>query len=173
MIIMSQRSIPISTRVRITLLGEQGVSTREIARQTQVSRRGVQTTLRRYKQTGGWENRAKKPKNRVTTRREDSIIHRMSERDRHLTAVQITSAINEQRNKKISIQTIKRRLAEAGLKGRRPRKKPLLSEKNMKARLQWARQHQDWTVDDWSRIIWSDECNIEVIGRINPKLKIY
>lgn len=32
-----------------------------------------------------------------------------------------------------------------------------MSEKNVKARLSFARQHRNWTIDDWKRVIWSDE----------------
>ncbi|GJQ76951.1 hypothetical protein Trydic_g15148 [Trypoxylus dichotomus] len=27
--------------------------------------------------------------------------------------------------------------------------------------LLWARKYRDWTVEDWSKVIWSDESNIE------------
>lgn len=43
-------------------------------------------------------------------------------------------------------------------------KKPLLSTKNIKARLSWARAHVDWTVQDWKRVIWSDETKIDRFG---------
>jgi transposase len=43
-------------------------------------------------------------------------------------------------------------------------KKPLLSKKNVNARLKWARIHKDWTLDDWRRVIWSDETKINRFG---------
>uniref|UniRef100_A0A8R1DUH2 DDE_3 domain-containing protein n=2 Tax=Caenorhabditis japonica TaxID=281687 RepID=A0A8R1DUH2_CAEJA len=41
-------------------------------------------------------------------------------------------------------RTIKRRLQVAGLHGRRPVKKPLVSLKNRKSRVGWAKQHLSW-----------------------------
>ncbi|XP_075163221.1 uncharacterized protein LOC142235852 [Haematobia irritans] len=35
--------------------------------------------------------------------------------------------------------------------------KPALSEKNQKARMKFAREHNNWTTDDWKGVIWSDE----------------
>ena len=37
------------------------------------------------------------------------------------------------------------------------RKKPPLSEENRKLRLAWAEEHENWTVEQWFEILWSDE----------------
>ena len=37
------------------------------------------------------------------------------------------------------------------------RRKPLLSEANVKARLAWAYEHENWTDKQWDTIAWSDE----------------
>ncbi len=34
---------------------------------------------------------------------------------------------------------------------------PLLSAKNRKRRLQFAQTHQNWTIEDWKNVAWSDE----------------
>ncbi len=34
---------------------------------------------------------------------------------------------------------------------------PLLSAKNRKQRLQFAQTHQNWTIEDWKNVAWSDE----------------
>ncbi len=36
--------------------------------------------------------------------------------------------------------------------------KPLISERSRKSRLQFANEHKDWTLEDWKKIYWSDEC---------------
>ncbi|CAI7816216.1 unnamed protein product [Closterium sp. NIES-54] len=38
--------------------------------------------------------------------------------------------------------------------------KPRLSVKNVKDRMQWAKDHQHWTIDDWKRVVWSNETKI-------------
>ena len=35
--------------------------------------------------------------------------------------------------------------------------KPLVSDANKAIRLAWCRERKDWTVDDWRKVIWSDE----------------
>jgi len=44
-----------------------------------------------------------------------------------------------------------------GYKSRRPSQVPLSSTTNRKKRLQFARAHQNWTVEDWKNVAWSDE----------------
>ncbi len=40
---------------------------------------------------------------------------------------------------------------------RRPLRVPLLSAKNRKQRLKFAHAHQNWTIEDWKNVAWSDE----------------
>lgn len=44
------------------------------------------------------------------------------------------------------------------------KKRPLLSHAHRKARLAFALHHQHWTVDNWSRVIFSDETKINRLG---------
>ena len=41
-------------------------------------------------------------------------------------------------------------------------RKPFLSQRHKSARLQWCKDHRQWTVDDWSKVIWSDETKIQL-----------
>jgi hypothetical protein len=40
------------------------------------------------------------------------------------------------------------------------KKRPLLSKRHRRNRLDFALAHKDWTLDDWKRVIWSDETKI-------------
>jgi transposase len=44
------------------------------------------------------------------------------------------------------------------------KKKPLLSKKHRKARMDFAVAHQYWTVEDWKKVVWSDETKINRLG---------
>lgn len=63
-----------------------------------------------------------------------------------------------------SSKTVQRRLIAVGLNGRIPVKKPLIRKKNLKARLEFAKRHLDWTVDDWKKVLFSDESKFELFG---------
>lgn len=39
-------------------------------------------------------------------------------------------------------------------------KRPALEKRHIKARLEFAERHLEWTVDDWKRVWWSNETKI-------------
>ncbi len=57
----------------------------------------------------------------------------------------------------ISERTTRRTLKQMGYSSRRPHRVLLLSAKNRKRRLQFAQAHQNWTIEDWKNVAWSDE----------------
>lgn len=67
-------------------------------------------------------------------------------------------------NLPVSPQTIRNVLKRAGLRAIVKVKRPLLSRAHRKARLAFALRHQHWTIEDWSRVIFSDETKINRLG---------
>ena len=65
--------------------------------------------------------------------------------------------------------TIRKALNKEGLHGRIARKKPLLSKKNVAARLQFAKQHVDKPQQFWDKILWTDESKIELFGHVKGR----
>ncbi len=57
----------------------------------------------------------------------------------------------------ISERTTHRTLKQMGSSSRRPHRVPLLSAKNSTRRLQFTQTHQNWTIEDWKNVAWSDE----------------
>ena len=57
--------------------------------------------------------------------------------------------------------TIKNALNKEGFhRCRIARVKPVLTEKNKKARLTWAREHLQWSKKQWDSVLWTDECYV-------------
>jgi hypothetical protein len=63
----------------------------------------------------------------------------------------------EETGTKVSISTEKRVLYRHNLKGRSARKKPLLQNHHIKARLRFAIAHGDKDRSFWRNVLWSDE----------------
>ncbi len=77
--------------------------------------------------------------------------------DRKATVTQIITRYKEGMQNAISEHTTRRTLKQMGSSSRRPHRVPLLSAKNRKRRLQFAQAHQNWTIEDWKNVAWSDE----------------
>lgn len=71
--------------------------------------------------------------------------------------------INMDRENALSVETVRNALKEANLVAKRKKKKPFISGKNRVTRLKWALAHAEWTIQDWRRVIWSDETKINRI----------
>uniref|UniRef100_A0A8C5Q120 HORMA domain-containing protein n=1 Tax=Leptobrachium leishanense TaxID=445787 RepID=A0A8C5Q120_9ANUR len=61
----------------------------------------------------------------------------------------------------VSAQTIRRTLRNEDLHARTPRRTPLLSPKNKKSRLQYAKSHVDKPQKFWDSVLWTDETKLE------------
>uniref|UniRef100_A0A9J8B3Q1 Transposase n=1 Tax=Cyprinus carpio carpio TaxID=630221 RepID=A0A9J8B3Q1_CYPCA len=68
---------------------------------------------------------------------------------------------------KMHASTVRKRLQKYNFHGRCARRKPLLSKKNIKARLKFARENVDKDQDFWNNVLWTDESKIELFGHRN------
>ncbi|KAI1002524.1 hypothetical protein K3495_g5679 [Podosphaera aphanis] len=76
------------------------------------------------------------------------------------TAAEVAQNIRDMKSCSISVDTVRRTLKKAGLIAVVKKKKPKLTTKQKKDRLDFAMAHKYWTTDDWKRIVWSDETKI-------------
>ena len=61
-------------------------------------------------------------------------------------------------------QTVHCHLRKAGIKTVVKQKHLLLSKRHRREQLDFALSHEDWTVEDWKHVIWSDKTKINCIG---------
>jgi transposase len=66
---------------------------------------------------------------------------------------------------KLSPMSVWRMLRQARFKKVKPTKKAGLSEKMRQARLAFARKYENWTIEDWKRVIWTDETAVTLCRR--------
>lgn len=159
------KPISIEKRAAILTLQTEGYSIRAIADKLQIKKSTVHLTLRRHEQTGSLADRHRPGPSRVTSRADDERIKLISKRNRRLTAPEIAAEFNRGRDKAVSVSTVRRRLRAANLHGRIASKKPLLRRGNRQKRLQWAKEHRNWTMEEWKNVVWSDESKFEVFGQ--------
>ncbi|GFT52091.1 transposable element Tcb1 transposase [Trichonephila clavipes] len=94
---------------------------------------------------------------RSTTPAEDRYIVLSAKRNRRTTAQQVANQFLAASGKQISRKTVARRLRGGGLYARRPVVCVPLTRQHRTARLQWCREHHNWTEQDWACVLFSDE----------------
>lgn len=140
---------------------QSGLSLRAVATQAHVSL----ATVQRVQRDGCIDrNRLHAGRPCMLTTRMKKTMTRYIVRDKLGTAVQVKRAVLRDFGMFVSADTVRRGLREGGLRAIEKKKKPALTEKQQKARYEWALRHQHWTMDDWRRVIWSDEVRIALYG---------
>ena len=79
-------------------------------------------------------------------------------------AVIAAHELSEVTRQTVHPENVRRVLRKAGLKSIKKKKKPFLSKKHRKQRLDFAQKYANWTVEDFKRVIWSDETKIIRMG---------
>lgn len=122
----------------------------EIAKDIGVSQPTVSRIIRRHHQTGSVEPQRKGRcgRKRKTTPRDDKKLLRKSLCNPRLTAIDL----KREEQLPISARTVRRRLREGGRIAMKPVKKPMLTKAMIAKRLQWARDHRHYSVDDWKNV---------------------
>lgn len=80
------------------------------------------------------------------------------------SVVALQDDLSKWHGKAISRSAIANSLHAVGFKARTKQKKPMLSPKNVKSRLAFAKKYKNWTVDEWRKVIFSDETKINRFG---------
>ena len=68
----------------------------------------------------------------------------------------------------ICLRTLRKEVHDLGLNNYIAVKKPFLSNNHKAERLAFAKDHSHWTLEDWSKVIWTDEASFE-IGKFSHK----
>lgn len=141
-------------------------SIREIECRFKIPKSTVQRIISEYK-NGKLHPLSRCGRPKKTTPQTDRVIRRLATRtaaNRRSTLGQITGEINAGLNTHISEDTVSRRLHEHGIHSRKPTKVQATNPKNRLYRLQWGRDHALWTLEDWKKVLFSDESRISLDG---------
>ena len=136
---------------------EDGRGQRETARTVGVSLSTVQRVRQRFLQTGSNLRRPTTGRPRCTTARDDRYLVNTMLRNRFLTGTALTQHFLRLGGSNPSAWTVRRRLKEGNLKPFRPANGPKLERHHRTARRIYAREHLEWTVEDWYNVMFSDE----------------
>ena len=150
-------------RVTVMTLRGEGYSVEQLRQRFNVSRSTIQRLLCRERETGRVDDRPRSGRPRVSTERDDRCLRRMSLANPRLVARNLRQRWRNEHGVTASTQTVARKLSQMGLHGRVAARKPLLSARHRRTRLQWARERLHWTAADWRQHFFTDETPIHYI----------
>uniref|UniRef100_A0A2H1VNK9 SFRICE_026544 n=1 Tax=Spodoptera frugiperda TaxID=7108 RepID=A0A2H1VNK9_SPOFR len=133
---------------------------REIAETLDVPRTTLRFALKRYDQTGLYTRRPESGGFRCSSARDDRFMVLAILKNRFLTAVEIRQRLQTARGVNVSERTVRKRMEEQNLSARRPARGPELLRHHRVARLRFAREHANWTHEQWSKVLWTDGCRV-------------
>jgi transposase len=149
-----------------------GHSQRFVAQQLNLSGSAVRRVYQRFQDTGSFNRRPGASRRRYTSDRDDRFIESTSLTNRRLNAIQIQRQLRDVRGVVVNEWTVRRRLQETNLTPRRPATGPKLTAAHRQARLRFAREHLNWTLNHWMCLLFSDETRICLNGK-DGKGRVY
>ena len=139
---------------RIINWAKQGIPRPEIAQSLGIHRTTVTRIIQRFEKSGDFYHvNPKTGRPRKFDVRDACVGARMLAR----AQVANVSELQKECFPDVAAQTIRRRLWEHGLVCHVCKSKPFLTPANREKRRLWALAHASWTVDDWKRVVFSDE----------------
>ena len=122
-----------------------------------VSKRGLQKLLKKFQETGKYEDSKRSGRPCKISQRGERIIRRISLKDRFLSARNVLGIYCDQTKDNISQSTLNRILNEYVLRSHTAVKKTLLNYSQRQRRLEWARDKKNWPISKWNTVVFSDE----------------
>jgi transposase len=153
-----KRELTPEERKIIVDMRSNNISYRAIAKSTNIPHSTVQSVIKRFIDSGTVISAPRNGRTPILSTRNLRNLKNVVIKNRRVTLHEIQSELPIN----VSTKTIGRNLAQLGYRSKMAIKKPFISKKNAKRRLLWCHCFRKWTVKDWKRVIWSDECSIQL-----------
>ena len=139
-------------RIRIQTLREAGLTYQQISQQLHINYRQVQYACQASQVT------PKKPRGATPKLSDDQIDEiitwiSQSKKNRRMPYYKVIKALDLS----VSPTTLAYALKKRGYTRCKALRKPDLGPENRRQRLIWALEHVNWTIEQWNKILWTDE----------------
>lgn len=156
-------------KVQIVALRAGGRSWTEIGRLLNINRRTAARCYDSVLERNSYERKRGTGRIRKTTDREDRQILRVVRNNRFCTTHDVKVRLP---HINLSLRSIRRRIHEVSdFSSYWCTRKPFINEVNRRRRVAWAREHLDWTREQWHKVLWTDES--PYVLRFNRKVRVW
>lgn len=143
-------------------LMQSGLSRRKISEMLKIPKSTVIDICKRFSDTGSLENKPRSGRPPKIKPRDYRKLERIVKTNRRCSLSDITAKFNEERPEPVSRRTIQHNLHKNNYRRSVAKKKLVIKEINRKKRLAWCRGKRQWSVENWKRVIFSDESKIMI-----------
>jgi len=134
-----------------------GMQAKDVAAHFGVAASTISRHKGRLNETGYVQDRPRSGIPKKTSAADDRYIVVTSRRNSFMSAPKLTEQFQVTSGIRVSTQTIRNRLHKRGLRGRRPYKEIILTANHARARLNWVTAHRRWTINEWNKLLFTDE----------------
>ncbi|GFU33988.1 transposable element Tcb2 transposase [Trichonephila clavipes] len=145
------------TRGRMIEKLEVGRTVTSVAAEFGINKSVVSRAWKAFQTTGTAVRKVGGGRRRTTTVGDDLYIILQAKRGRRQSASVIAQQLSTATGRQVSRFTVARRLHKRSLFTRRPERCHPLKVDHRRHRLQWCREHKNWTTDQWSHVLFTDE----------------
>uniref|UniRef100_A0A8C5N0N9 Transposase n=1 Tax=Leptobrachium leishanense TaxID=445787 RepID=A0A8C5N0N9_9ANUR len=156
------------TREVVITLHRKGNGYKKIAKMLNIPRETIGSIIRKFKAKDTVETLPGSGRKKMLTSTAVRYLKRRVEKSPRVTAEELRKDLSDV-GTEVSAQTIRRTLRNEGLHARTPRRTPLMSPKNKKSRLQYAKSHVDKPQKFWDSVLWTDETKLELFGPMDQR----
>uniref|UniRef100_A0A8C5QSV3 Transposase Tc1-like domain-containing protein n=1 Tax=Leptobrachium leishanense TaxID=445787 RepID=A0A8C5QSV3_9ANUR len=158
------RSQVLSVFQRGTVIGYHlcNKSSREISSLLNIPQSPVSCIIRTWKCLGTTATQPRSGSPHKLTERGQRMLRRIVRRGRQLSAESIATDLQTSCGLQISSRTVRRELHGMRFHGRAAASKPYITKCNAERRMQWCKACRHWTLEQWRRVLWSDESRFSI-----------
>lgn len=164
---VKKSELSLEERAKIVGLYKQSLpklSMRAIAAFTGYGVSTVFRTIDRFKKTNSLQNLPRSGRPTFITESDRRYLKLCALRNRRKTLDVLTEDFNLGRKNPISKSVVNRSLHSWGIIGRVACRKPLLSARNVRKRLLFAKEHVKWSKKKWGKVLFTDESKFDLFG---------
>lgn len=165
---MAGRFLTLEEQGIIVGMSKAGSSLSEISRHFGRPKKSISLVLKRYHERGSIQIAQRSGRPRKLQAHDRRMLKYEVQKNRRVHLAELASSLSVS----VCQTTIRKELHGLGLRSRIAVKKPYLNDKHKQQRLRFAKAHQNWTIREWSSIIWSDEASFE-IGKNSRQIRVW
>jgi len=151
-------------RLLILKWKNEGLKQLEIAARLNITPRRVTYVLQNYNNEDFKSKKTNCGRKRIFSNKDIGELNRIINEDRFISGTKLASIASNRLGKQVSPKTVKRYANLLGFEAVTPRKVSLISKKNKKLRLDFAKKYICKPKSFWKNVIWSDESKINLFS---------